>query len=110
MKHLTYFAALFVVTLTIHGCAVQKQLVPTGGSRADGTVKLSYEYGLFEAPKLDAQQGLMAARERCASWGYKNAEPFGGSTQNCIRPTSNGCNRWFVSIEYQCSDSTHPLN
>ena len=99
------FSSLLSIIL-IQGCAVQKELVPTGGSRADGTVKLSYEYGMFEAPKLDAQQGLMAAQQRCSSWGYKNAEAFGGSTKACINSSNSGCNRWFVTIEYQCTEYT----
>jgi hypothetical protein len=106
MKHVTLFATSVLVIIFIQGCAVQKELVPTGGSRADGTVKLSYEYGMFEAPKLDAQQGMMAAQQRCSSWGYKNAEAFGGSTKSCINSSNNGCNRWFVTIEYQCTEST----
>jgi len=80
-----------------------KAIVPTDGSRADGTVKLSYEYGMFEAPKLDEQQGLTVAQQRCSAWKYKGAEPFGGSTQSCISSSSSGCNRWLVSVEYQCT-------
>jgi hypothetical protein len=110
MKHNTIFTIIVLVILVTSGCAVQKQLIPTGGSRADGTVKLSYEYGLFEAPQLDAQQGLIAAKQRCSAWGYTNADPFGGSTQSCINSTRNGCNRWLVSIEYQCAGGSHPLN
>ncbi len=110
MKHIIRFSSIVLAILLLQGCAVQKQLIPTGGSRADGTVKLSYEYGLFEAPKLDAQQGMNVALQRCSAWGYSGAEPFGGSTQNCINPTNNGCSRWLVSIEYQCSGAAHPLN
>ena len=106
MKHAILFTSLILSISFLQGCAVQKELVPTGGSRADGIVKLSYEYGLFEAPQLNAQQGVNAAKQRCSSWGYKNAEAFGGSTKSCIIPTNNGCNRWLVSIEYQCTEST----
>ena len=109
MKHIITFSTLLSILL-MQGCAVQKQLVPTGGSRADGMVKLSYEYELFEVPKIDQQQGVMLAQQRCSAWGYKNAEPFGGSMQSCIRPTHNGCVRWLVSIEYQCTESVHHLN
>lgn len=94
---------LLILMLLLQGCAVQKQLVPTGGSRADGTVKLAFDYGLFEDPKLDQQQGLIAARQRCAAWGYSDAASFGGSTSQCTAPTRNGCNRWLVTIEYQCT-------
>ena len=69
-KHVTLLAASALIILSMQGCAVNKQLTPTGGSRADGTVKLSFEYGAFEVPKLDGQQGMSAARQRCAEWGY----------------------------------------
>ena len=106
MKKTLTKAVLICLIINLSGCAVQKELVPTGGSRADGIVKLSYEYGLFEAPQLNAQQGVNAAKQRCSSWGYKNAEAFGGSTKSCIIPTNKGCNRWLVSIEYQCTEYT----
>ena len=76
--------SLLIVLLLLQGCAVTKQLVPTGGSRADGTVTLAFEYGIFEAPQPDAQQGLSTARQRCAAWGYDDATPFGGAQQQCI--------------------------
>jgi hypothetical protein len=106
MKVSVFLSSSLLAIIFIQGCAVQKELVPTGGSRADGTVKLSYEYGIFEAPKLDAQQGMKAAQQRCSSWGYKNAEAFGGSTKTCINSSSEGCNRWLVTIEYQCTEYT----
>ena len=102
-KHVALLAASVLVIMSIQGCAVNKQLTPTGGSRADGTVKLSYEYGAFEVPKLDGQQGMSAAQQRCAAWGYTGAEPFGGSTQTCSRPSNSGCMGWLVTIEYQCT-------
>ncbi len=52
---------LVASTLLLSGCAVQKQLVPTGGSKADGTVKMSYSFGMFESPKVNVQQGAQAA-------------------------------------------------
>jgi hypothetical protein len=106
MKVSAFLSSSLLAIIFIQGCAVQKELVPTGGSRADGTVKLSYEYGIFEAPKLDAQQGMKAAQQRCSSWGYKNAEAFGGSTKACINSSNDGCNRWLVTMEYQCTEYT----
>ncbi len=110
LKHISFSTVLLFLFMQMQGCAVQKQLIPTGGSRADGTVKLSFEYGLFESPQLDPRQGLSAAQQRCSSWGYKNAEPFGGSTKICIQSTRSDCVRWLVSVEYQCTEATHPLN
>lgn len=103
MKHLISLIAYAIVIMFAQGCSVQKQLTPTGGSRSDGTVKMSYEYGVFEIPKLDEQQGLSSAKQRCAAWGYTGAEPFGGFTKTCSNSTSSGCNRWIVTSEYQCT-------
>ncbi len=102
-KHITVLAASALIIMSIQGCAVNKQLTPTGGSRADGTVKLSYEYGAFEVPKLDRQQGMSAARQRCAAWGYTGAEPFGGSTKTCSSGSRSACESWLVTVEYQCT-------
>ena len=49
---------LVASTLLLSGCAVQKQLVPTGGSKADGTVKMSYSFGMFESPKVTFSKAL----------------------------------------------------
>ena len=94
-------SSFFVIFM--QGCAVNKDLVPTGGSRSDGTVKLSYEYGEFESPKLNAQQGADAAAKRCAVWGYSGAQPFGGATKTCSYFSGFACHRWLVTIEYQCT-------
>ena len=103
MKVLTYFAAGAALLLTLQGCAVQKQLVATGGSRADGTVKMAYEFGMFEQPVINMEQGAVSAAQRCKSWGYTGAEPFGGQTKQCSSYSGGGCARWTVTVEYQCT-------
>jgi YecR-like lipoprotein len=97
--------SLLVLTATVFvtGCAVEKKLIPTGGSRADGTVKLSFEYGAFEVPKLDTTQAMTQAQQRCAAWGYSGADPFGGGIKRCTFGNAYGCNRWLVTYEYQCT-------
>ncbi|MEL8431692.1 hypothetical protein J4V29_23315, partial [Escherichia coli] len=52
---------------------------------------MSYSYGMFESPVVDPQQGMNAAKARCAAWGYSGAEPFGGFTSQCSQPSSSGC-------------------
>ena len=47
------------LVVTLAACAVQKTLVPTGGSRSDGTVEMSYDVSMFEAPKVDLKQGAI---------------------------------------------------
>ncbi|NUA92531.1 hypothetical protein HT740_23515, partial [Escherichia coli] len=51
---------------------------------------MSYSYGMFESPVVDPQQGMNAAKARCAAWGYSGAEPFGGFTSQCSQPSSSG--------------------
>lgn len=97
------------LAILLSGCAVQKTLVPTGGSRADGTIEMSYEYGMFETPKVDFTQGARDAAARCAAWGYADAEPFGGSKQTCqVSDMYGGCSRWLVTVQYQCIGAKTP--
>ncbi len=96
-----------IVTLAllslIFGCATSKQLTATGGSKADGTVRLSYEHSPYEAPQVDMKQALTTAQQRCRAWGYTDADPFGGTTRVCNMPSGlGGCNQWLVTAEYQC--------
>jgi hypothetical protein len=93
--------------LVAAGCVstVNKDLVATGGSRADGTVNLSYEQASFEQVKLDPAKGLSTARERCNAWGYQDAEPFGGETRQCQASNQYGCLQWLATITYQCLGS-----
>jgi hypothetical protein len=78
-------------------------MVPTGGSRADGTVKLSYEFDRLEKPQVDMVQGAAAAAERCKNWGYSGAQPFGGQTKVCNDHNRDGCTSWLVTVEFQCT-------
>ncbi len=104
MKLTSFVAALCIVIMIISlGCTTNKILTATGGSRSDGTVKLSFEYGIFESPKVDEQQGLNIAKQRCAVWGYNDAEAFGGMTRTCNVFGSSGCTGWIVTYEYQCT-------
>lgn len=103
MKSFTLLTLFSFVALSIQGCATPKQLSATGGSRADGTVKMSFEYGPFEVPQLDGSQGEAVATHRCAAWGYTGAEPFGGASKRCIDVSGGGCDRWQVTYEYQCT-------
>jgi hypothetical protein len=95
-------AFVIATTLSVAGCATTKEWVATGGSRADGVVKLSYQYGLFERPQLSAQQALELAKSRCTAWGYSGAEPFGGIARACNNYGSYGCISWLVTANFQC--------
>lgn len=94
--------------LLVCGCATKKDMVATGGSRADGTVMLSYEIGSMQKAELDPGQGLTTARQRCQAWGYSDAEAFGGETRQCQAPSQYGCLQWLVSVNYQCLGAHKP--
>lgn len=103
----TFILAISVIAAS--GCTVQKVLVPTGGSRADGTIEMSYEFGEFETPEVDLQQGAIDAAKRCRAWGYSDAEPFGGTKSQCQRLGGvSGCARTLVTMQYQCVGANKP--
>jgi outer membrane lipoprotein SlyB len=92
------------LAISLSGCATTKNWSATGGSRADATVKLSYEYGAYETPQTNEIEALNLASSRCKTWGYTGAEAFGGVTQQCNAPGGlGGCARWLVTKEYQCT-------
>lgn len=102
MKKLTVVA---LVSLTLAGCAVHKDMIAVGGSKADGAVKMAYEYGPFESPNISEQQGVDSATKKCQAWGYKSAEAFGGSESTCVQPDPTfGCAKTRVTTEYQCTE------
>jgi len=60
---------IVTASLWLAGCSTTKEYVATGGSRADGTVDLSYEYVMFESPVENVQQGTTVASSTCARRG-----------------------------------------
>lgn len=94
---------LILIALSFSACAVQKEMVATGGSRADGTIKLSYQVSPIELPIIDENRSLTAAAQRCQAWGYENAEKFGGSNTTCTSPSFVGCALYTITTEYQCT-------
>jgi len=101
-KQIMVFLAAAIL---LSGCATPKEFYATGGSRSDGTVKLSYEYGGFEKPIVDPNQGAQLAASKCAVWGYTGAEAFGAAEQSCVFANGYGCQRFRVTVEYQCTGS-----
>jgi hypothetical protein len=99
---------LVTALVGLAGCATVSQMAATGGSRADGIVRLSYEYGAFNKVQIDEVTALETARQRCVTWGYKDAEAFGGVTRQCQASNMYGCVRWTVTKEYQCTGANTP--
>lgn len=91
-------------TLALGGCATSKTLQPIGGSKADGTVTLAYEHSVFERPVIDWSLANITAKQRCAAWGYSNAQAFGGQQSKCNLSSADGtCYGEQVNITYQCT-------
>ena len=85
------------------GCAVQKHYGASGGSKSDGTVKMSYTYGAFEIPKVNEAQAIHSAVKRCKAWGYDSAEAFDFVERKCQQWSQDiGCSAWMVTKEFQC--------
>ena len=90
------------ILTALTGCAVKKSYGTRGGSKADGTVKMSYTYGGFEVPTVDESQALESAIRRCKGWGYSGAESFDFVDKKCQSMGQYGCDRWLVTKEFQC--------
>lgn len=99
-----FLVIVSLVVLLLSGCATTKHWSATGGSRADGVVRLSYEHGEFEQPQLSEAEAVDLAIKRCKIWGYSGAEAFGGVTRQCnMFGGFGGCANWIVTKEYQCT-------
>lgn len=96
-------AAIAVIMTLSTGCAVKKDFYATGGSRADGTVDMAYDFAQFEQPVVNPSQAQSIAQQKCTVWGYREAEAFGGKTTNCNQRDGWGnCVAGQVVIKYQC--------
>lgn len=97
-----YIAA--AIALFLCGCETPKSFTATNGSRADGTVELSYKYGGFQTPVVDDTQTYATAKARCVAWGYQDAQPFGAQTSDC---QDTLCDTKLVTVRYQCLGTPH---
>jgi len=106
---------LLLVMTALAGCSVKRDFYATGGSRADGVIDMAYDYKPNENIVTNKKQAYTIARSKCASWGYTDAEAFGGQTKICTSSSrSDGCAAWQVTVKYQCLGSLErpqgPLN
>ncbi|MEC5321565.1 YecR family lipoprotein [Brenneria populi subsp. brevivirga] len=97
------YLLLFACVMGMSGCAVNKEMVPMGGSKADGTVRMGYTVAQFEKPVVNFNQAAELAAQKCKTWGYDGAEAFGGQVQQCTQFNAYGCVAANVSVEYQCT-------
>lgn len=89
--------------LVLGACTTNVTPLATGGSRADGTVVVSYQYGMFEQPVVDWSKATNSAIARCKAWGYRKATPFEGAENKCLAFNGYGnCVQTQVNTTFQC--------
>jgi hypothetical protein len=102
---------LVMLAVVVTGCSTRKDFYATGGSRADGSIDMAYDFKPFETPVVDYDQAISIANSKCAVWGYERAEPFGGQTQNCqARDGWGNCTAGQMIVKYQCIGNITPAN
>ncbi|MCX2898867.1 YecR family lipoprotein [Pseudomonas mandelii] len=100
---------LVMLAVAITGCSSRKDFYATGGSRADGSIDMAYDFKPFETPIVDINQAEAVASSKCAVWGYERAERFGGQIQNCRASDAWGnCTAGQVVVKYQCIGNITP--
>ncbi|WP_439156120.1 YecR family lipoprotein [Yoonia sp.] len=77
--------------------------VATGGSRADASVEMSYQTGLYRPVTPNWEAALSSATQRCRAWGYSRADAFEGTSTTCnVYDAYLGCTQSTVTRTYQC--------
>jgi len=102
-----HFILVLIGFIGLTGCVskVHKDWVALGGSGT--TVKLAYEHWASEVPTTYEPQARDLAKKYCNSWGYTDAEAFGGEVSDCIRYAQGllgqgPCQAYRVTKEYNC--------
>ena len=92
-----------VSAAAVYGCASTVTPFDIGGSKADGTIIIGANLGLFNAiESVDWTAAAAMARQRCAAWGYKGgAQGFTGYRSQCV---DADCFQKEISRTYQCLD------
>ena len=91
------------------GCAtkVHKEWLALGGSKADATVRLAVVWNpQIEIPEYSELQASELAAQKCQTWGYAGAEPFGSQLVTCTQLVSSNwgpiCYQEKREMEFQC--------
>jgi hypothetical protein len=92
-----------ILVLGLSACVGARQWTATGGNKEAGLVRVSYQYSEFHQPDLSDVQARGLAENRCASWGFKRAEPVAGLVRECSNMEAGNCDLWTVTREFQCS-------
>lgn len=104
MRLLVQFLFILSFIGCLAACASTRQWSAAGGNRAEGVVRVSYEYPEFRQPQVSDAQAQKVALGRCNAWGYRTAEPKAGQVRECANMDKGNCDLWTVTREFQCGD------
>lgn len=99
---------LIAASTTLAGCATPVVPTVSGGSRADGVVVLTGDYGLWKKGEIDWREALVDAKAACQGWGYRDAKAFDRYQWRCTSDTPIGCANTQVTLRFQCTGSASP--
>lgn len=116
MRKLICLLVLAMAVALGAGCAkpVHKDWMAIGGSRSDATVKMGYVWNpQNEKPETSQQQAIDLAAQKCRTWGYDGAEPFGSTLTKCTNMSFQPfagvvCYQMQAEAEFQCIGSIPP--
>ncbi len=105
------YTVLLLWILILAACAPPPPVTPvaTGGSKADGTVEMSYLTRAGPQPEVNWTSADAEATARCAAWGFAKAERFGGGSLACHQYgtgiLAGSCMQGQITVVYQCLDA-----
>jgi hypothetical protein len=102
MKHTRLISFLLLAT-SFAGCATSQHWAVSAAERDEGLVRVSYEFPEDRDPALSDAAATRLALQRCAGWGYDDAEPIAGQLRQCSNMDRGNCDLWKVTREYQCT-------
>jgi hypothetical protein len=98
------FIPIFIAVLcSVAGCATSRQWSVSDSEKAEGLVRVSYEFPEAHEPSLSENDARQLALHRCEGWGYDDAEPIAGQLRQCSNMDDGSCNLWTVTREFQCT-------
>jgi hypothetical protein len=110
MPRLARLVSILALTATFAGCATNQPWAVSGGEKAEGLVRVSYEFPEFHEPAVSEQQAEQIALKRCEGWGYDDAEPIAGQLRQCSNMDDGNCDLWKVTREFQCTRAVAQAN
>ena len=96
--------AILPFFLFMVACATQPTWSPSSSNRELGVARVAYEHAKLQEPVLSDAQASRLAMNRCATWGFDQAQMIPGELRECSLKDGDSCDLWKVTREYRCSN------